>query len=57
MMLAMHFDRFLRMLQVLRAACFSVYAIVAAGIGMGALPWTSALVLLSLPMVSIAQTF
>ena len=40
-------------LQVLRMACFSVYAVVAIGISSGALPWTCALVLLSLPMVSI----
>ncbi len=41
--------------QVLRAACFSAYAVVAAGIGSGALPLTCALVLLSLPMVRITQ--
>ena len=38
-------------LQVLRAACFSVYGLAALGIGLGVLPWTCALVLVSLPMV------
>ncbi|KAK9841173.1 hypothetical protein WJX74_001418 [Apatococcus lobatus] len=44
-------------LQVLRAACFSVYGLAALGIGLGALPPTCVLVLLSLPMLKVFLKF